>query len=85
MARKRKSIQDNELLLPSMALCTLVFVIVGLLSISLNQDSTNTRVEADTPNRQLTEGYQQVDLETDLMLLQEDTLDTELESLDIIE
>lgn len=82
MARKKSVPAQNELLLPSLALSALVLILVGVLVTGMGpNNSTNSQVSANK-SRLLTKGTQVDDLEADLLLLQEDTLDAEISVLE---
>lgn len=79
---KRQSISDNQLLIPSLALSAIVMVLVGVLMTSLNSAPTpETQISASQGARQLTRSTELDDLKTDLILLEEDSIDTELSGL----
>ena len=83
MARKtQKSIEQNELLLPSLALSALALVLVGVLMTGMSaQKTTSTKVSA-SKSRLLTKGSSFEDLQADLSLLSVDDIDTELNILE---
>ena len=84
MPRKTKSVTQNELLLPSLALSMLAFVLVGALVTAVSSQPTpQSSVSADNSgSRLLTRGNEVDDLEADMLLLQEDSLDSEISVLE---
>jgi len=86
MARKKSTKysapKQNELLLPSLALSMLALVLVGaLVSVTSSSKTPQTSVSADS-RRLLTKGTDLDDLEADLLLLQEDSLESEISVLE---
>lgn len=82
MAKKATANKTNDLLIPTLALSAVVLVLVGVLTTVLPfMKPSQTEVAADRGGRQLTRGMEVEDLQTDLLLLEEDTLETELSTL----
>ena len=84
MARKKTvKPEQNELLMPALALSMLVFVLVGALVTATTRTTPQSNISAN--NRQarlLTKDNKVDDLEADLLLLQEDSLDSEISVLE---
>lgn len=87
MPRKSTNAKQMELLIPSLALSMLVLMLVGtLVTLGSVQKSPETSASADNrSSRQLTRGMSVADLESDLLLLQEDNLDSELSVLEQVQ
>lgn len=79
MAKRSTQPKQNELLLPSLALSLVVLVLVGAMAGGIfNRPTPQTSVSASNRARSLTKDNQVEDLESDLLLLREDTLDSEM-------
>lgn len=82
--KKQGITEQNELLLPALALSAVALTLVGVLTTGvLSRPTPEASVSAASVKaRLLTKGSKVQDLEADLLLLQEDTLDSEIGILD---